>query len=330
MRPEGVSRAHWLRYNMLFMLEHLLGERRYGSMFGDYERRLYSEIDAALALHGRGDDGFRVIEHQEGEWPEPYCHPQFPVVFRGIAKTWPCHGKWGFDFFADKFGDIEVTLINNAGLVKDSDQAYDVLPFREYISRLRNGSKHYLKFSRIVDEQSVLREDFDYAWLRKFRPPSALNDTFYFFMGGKGTMTPIHDGFAITVFVQTEGSKRWLFYPCNQRLFLGARPRRFNYFYSEGDHNVKDDPRFPLMKYARPIEVVINPGDVLYFPSLVWHQVENTTDSIGVAYKFASVKAGFVSSKMLATCFFLATKPWLIETMMPWRGDTYNYKKGGL
>jgi hypothetical protein len=330
MRPKGVSRGNWLAYNMFFLLEHVLGETTYAKLLGDSERKLMKAIDSGLAAKGYHDEDFKVIEHAEGEWPEPYCHPYFPVVFRGIAKTWPCHDKWGFDFFSGKHGDSPVTLINNAGLVKDTDQAYDVLPFREYIARLRQGSKQYLKFSRIVDEESSLREDFDYQWLRKFRPRFALNDTFYFFMGGKGTATPIHDGFAITVFVQVEGTKRWLFYPCNQRLFLGARPRRFNYFYSEGDPEVLDDPKYPLMKYAAPIEVVINPGDVLYFPSLVWHQVENVNDSIGVAYKFASVIDGFISSKMLATCFFLATKPWLIETMMPWRGDTYNYKKSGI
>jgi ribosomal protein L16 Arg81 hydroxylase len=217
--------------------------------------------------------------------------------------------------------------VDNAGLIKDSDQKYDVIKFRDYIEQMKQGSKKYLKFSRIVDENSDMKKDFDYKWLRRFRTKFSQNDLYYFFMGGKNTITPIHDGYAITVFVQIKGVKRWIFYPCNQRLFIGARPKRFNYFYSESDPYQLDNPKFPLMKHAQRKEILLNEGDVLYFPSLIWHQVENVTDSIGVAYKFADVLSGFKSSKMLATCFFLATKPFLIETLLPWRGDTYNYKK---
>jgi hypothetical protein len=326
MKPKNVLRSHWLQYNTLFFLEHILGEKWYPKIFSETEKRLYKKIDEHVTKHPVEDD-FQILEFKEGNYPEPFCHPYFPMVYRGIAKDWPSAKKWSLDFFDDAFGDTDVTLINNAGLTKDTDQAYDVIKFREYIKRMKSGSKDYLKFSRIVEEQSSLRDDFDYAWLRKFRTKFAQNDLFYFFMGAKDTITPIHDGYAITVFVQVKGSKKWVFYPCNQRLFIGARPRRYNYFYSEADPYVLDDPKFPLMKHAKPHVIEVHEGDVLYFPSLVWHQVENTTDSIGVAYKFASIPSGFISSKMLAICFFLATKPWLIETLMPWRSDTYNYKK---
>jgi hypothetical protein len=60
---------------------------------------------------------------------------------------------------------------------------------------------------------------------------------------------------------------------------------------------------------------------------MVWHQVENVNDSIGVAYKFADVFAGFKSSKMLATCFFLSTKPYFINTLLPSKPDVHNYVK---
>ena len=326
MKPQSVNYPHWWAYNTLFFMEHLLGEKWYLKLLGNTEKKLYKAIDEYIARNPKPDN-FQIVEYKKGEYTDPVSHPHFPIVFRGAAADWPCSKKWSFDYFTNKYGDEDVTLINNAGLVKDSDQAYDIVKLRDYIVNLKKGSKEYLKFSRIVDEQSELRDDFDYEWLKKFRVPFAMNDLFYFFMGGKNTITPIHDGYAITVFVQIEGTKRWFFYPTSHRLFIGARPRRYNYFYSEADPYNLNDPKFPLLKHANRQEVILNAGDVLYFPSLVWHQVENTTDSIGVAYKFASLPAGFTSSKMLATCFLLATKPWLIETFLPWRGDTYNYKK---
>lgn len=326
MKPANVKTGKWIKYNVLFFLEHILGENNYRKFFAKTEERLYNEI-AEYAEKNKVDVDFKIIEHYDGNYPEPVAHDYYPIVYRGIAKNWECTKNWDLDFFAEKFGDVDITLINNAGLVKDTNQAYDVVKFREYISRLKEGSQEYLKFSRIVEEESSLKNDFDYKWLSKFRTRFAQNDIFYFFMGGKNTVTPIHDGYATTVFVQVEGTKRWIFYPTNERLFIGARPRRYNYFYSEADPHNLNDPKFPLLKYAHPHVVELNAGDVLYFPSFVWHQVENVTDTIGVAYKFASIPSGFTSSKMLATCFFLATKPWLIETFLPWRPDTYNYKK---
>ena len=326
MKPGKVSTTQWLAYNALFLAEHFLGEKWYGKLLGNTEKKLYKAIDE-YATKNPTPKEFKIIEYQKGEYTDPVSHPHFPIIFRGAASEWPCMDKWSFDFFSEKFGDDEVTLVNNPGLVKDTDQAYDVMKFRDYIANMRKGSKKYLKFSRIIDEVGSVRDDFDYGWLKKFRPKNAMNDLNYFFMGGKNTMTPIHDGFAITIFVQVVGVKKWVFYPTNHRLFIGVRPRRYNYFYSDADPYDLTNPKYSLLKHAQREEILLNPGDILYFPSLVWHQVENVTDSIGVAYKFATPKAGFTSSKMLFTCFLLATKPWLIETFLPWRSDVLKYKK---
>ncbi len=94
-----------------------------------------------------------------------------PLYTADWSNEWESSKKWDFDFFADKFGNEDVTLINNAGLVKDSEQAYDIVKLRDYIANMRKGAKEYLKFSRMVEEQSVLRDDFDYAWLRKVPHP---------------------------------------------------------------------------------------------------------------------------------------------------------------
>lgn len=326
MKPNNVKYSHWIAYNVLFFSEHLLGEKKYQKLLGGLEKRLYAKIDR-YATDNPTDDGFKVFEYQKGNYPEPHCHPYSPIIFRGIAKDWPSHNKWNFDFFSEKYGDQDVTIINNKGAVPDPENPPQSLKFSEYISKLKAGTNKYLKFSRIVDEDSNLRSDFDYDWLRKFRTSFAREDLFYFFMGGKNTLTPIHNGYAITVYVQVLGTKKWVFYPANQRLFLGVRPRRQSYYYTDANPYNLNDPKFPLLKHAQPHEIILNEGDVLYFPSLVWHQVENITDTIGVAYKFADPIPGFVSSKMLATCFFLSTDPWFIETLIPGKPDMYNYVK---
>lgn len=328
MKPVQISKKSWLKYNLLFIAEHFLGEKLYKKLFLKTENKLITQIEKEIINNPVSEeDSFKLVEFQENEIPEPFLDNFSPMVFRGAAKKWPSYEKWTFDFFSETFGDEEITLINNEGLIKDTDQAYDTLKFSEYISNLRKGSKDYLKFSRILETKSFLIDDFDYKWLRKFRTKNAANDLFYFFMGGKSTMTPIHNGYAHTLFVQIQGQKKWTFYPASDRMFIGVRSRRFNYFYTDADSSNVNDPKFPLLKYAQPVTVTINPGDVLYFPSLMWHQVENVSDSIGVAYKFADFLDGMRVSKTMATLFFLSTKPTILNTIFPNLPDPFNFSK---
>jgi hypothetical protein len=299
MRPQNVSERDWLEYNALFFAEHFLGHRNYRRLFANRERKLWESIDR-YASENPPDEPFRVIEHEAGE--EPLYHPYFPEVFRGVARDWPCVTKWTFDFFADEFGDKKVQLTNNRGLVAKGQnplvkngEAFEEMTLREYIAQLKNGSPKYLKFSQMIHESSLLQEDFNVDWLLKFHRSHEFKKLFFLFIGGKGTATPIHTALPPTVFVQIHGTKKWTFYPCNDRLFLGVRPD-------------------PLLKHAQPREVLVHAGDVVWFPACCWHQVENVTDSIGVAYKFFDVPAALRASKMLTLSFFCATKPTLIKS----------------
>jgi hypothetical protein len=335
MKPNNVKSSHWWAYNTLFLLEHLMGPRLYNKVLGNTEKKLYSAIDEYVTQNPQPND-FKIIELQKGEYTEPVIDPRYPVVFRGAASDWPSGKKWNFDFFSKSYGDEDVAIVYNETVTHKDDQHNHTKPdkrrnvdmkLKDYIMDLKNGSKDYLRAWRILDEQPVLRKDFNYDWLEKFKPWDALNLNHYLFMGGRNTMASVHCDFSTTAYIQIEGSKKWIFYPTNQRLFLGARPRRVNWFYSDADIYNLNDPQFPLLKHATPQEIILHAGDVLYFPSLLFHQVENVTEIIAVAYKFASFRHGFKASKMLFTCFMLATKPWLIETLIPWREDTLGYKK---
>lgn len=253
-----------------------------------------------------------------GEWSEPLYDPHMPKVFRGAAKDWPCVRKWSFDYFAEKYGDTEVVLYNSRGLTDESsDQNFDHIQLREYIELMKAGSKKYLKFSRMVHDTSELRDDFDYNWLEKFHRPGAFGKVFYLFMGGAGTKTPIHNAPTPTVFVQIVGEKKWTLYPVEDRIFLGPRPERRGYFFTKADpDNRTGNECAPLLKYAASHTLTLYPGDVLWFPSFVWHKVENLTNSVGVGYKFNHIGSALKGSRMLSTLFALQTKPLLIESLI--------------
>jgi hypothetical protein len=314
MRPDNVSSRDWLEYNTLFFLEHFLGHKMYQRLLGDREKKLWTSVDRHASTH-QATEPFEIIEH-EGESAEPLYHPFKPEVFRGAARDWACTKKWTFDYFAEHFGDKEVTITNNRGLVGNGQKDYETIKLRDYIAELRAGSMKYLKFSQMIHESSALQEDFNTEWLLKFHQSHEFKKLFFLFMGGKGTVTPIHTALPPTVFVQTYGTKKWTFYPTNDRLFLGVRPDRRSYYYTDANPGDEHDPSFPLLKHAHRRELILNAGDVVWFPALCWHQVENVTDSIGVAYKFFHIPSSLRSSKMLTSLFFLATKPSILQSAL--------------
>jgi len=311
MKPQNVTAKDWFEYNTLFFLEHFLGHRYFQSLFGGREKKLWASVDRHAS--NSPAEPFEIIEHQ-GMSEEPLYHPFQPEVFRGAAKDWACTKKWTFEFFAEQFGDKEVVITNNVGLVGNGQKTYEVIKLREYIAQLQAGSLKYLKFSQMIHESSVLQEDFNSEWLLKFHQSHEFKKLFFLFMGGKGTVTPIHTALPPTVFVQVSGTKKWSFFPANDRLFLGVRPDRRSYYYTHANPYDQADPNFPLLKHAKRRELILNAGDVVWFPALCWHQVENVTDSIGVAYKFFHIPSAMRASKMLSSLFFLATKPLLLQS----------------
>ena len=160
-----------------------------------------------------------------------------------------------------------------------------------------------------MDEAYTLRKDFDLAFLKRFHLPTTFGQQFFMFMGNTESMTPVHCGFANTVFIQVTGKKKWILWAPNERIFFDPRAERRSYNFSHVDPYVTNDPNFPLYKYARRYEVILEPGDILFFPSHLWHQVENVEGGVSVAYKIVHLPTNFRSSFILTTLAFLATRP---------------------
>ncbi len=313
MKPAEIKTADWYKYNVLFFMEHLLGYKRFQKYLGNSQKKLNQKVDSYL--NGTSDSGFRKVEEVDvnmsrDEFMKQCFEPGLPKLFKGAAKNWPAVGKWNLDFFEQNYGDVKITLNDNVGL---ADQAFEELSFGHYIRQLREGSLKYLRFADVVNNNEVLKNDFDMAWLRKFYLDKSWGEDTKMFMGGKGTITPLHVGFSDFLFVQVMGRKKWILYPTNNRFHLDARTERTFHFYSKANPYNLNDPGYPLLKYAQAYEVCLERGDVLWVPSLVWHYVENLDNSIGIRCGRSSMASAFKSSKMLTALTFLATKPNIIS-----------------
>lgn len=320
MRPEGITRNQWIRYNYYLVLEHFIGLKNSERYIRPKRNKLYQEILENNDLEGRGTTvDVRDIERDNFE---PYANNKKelangPLVFRGAAKDWPCVQKWSKDYFRERFANYQVSLVGNPGLVgKDKETKFEETNLADFIDNVSKDKRNYLRFSRIVDELPELRQDIEVSWLDRFKSRFSRGGYLYMFMGEAGSKTYMHSAIIQSLFIQIRGQKKWTIYAPNERIFLDIVADRRPYYYTHAIPDELDDPKFPLLKYAKKYEITLDEGDVLWFPSYYWHYVENLTPNIGVTYKWTDLGQSFRLSSVLTCLYFLATKPWLISSFL--------------
>ncbi|GGY79230.1 cupin-like domain-containing protein [Pseudoduganella plicata] len=101
-----------------------------------------------------------------------------------------------------------------------------------------------------------------------------------FWLGPAGTVTPLHCDYDDNVFAQIWGTKRIFLAPPHHDEFLYPREANAILFGSPFDPEAPDYERFPLARHAATVEVIVNPGDMLYVPAGWYHQVRSLTFSL--------------------------------------------------
>ena len=111
------------------------------------------------------------------------------------------------------------------------------------------------------------------AYFEKMGPPR-------FWIGPARTVTPLHCDFDDNIFAQIWGSKRIFLAPPHHDVFLYVREASPLLFGSPVDPEAPDYERFPLARQAALVEIIVEPGDMLYVPAGWYHQVRALTFSL--------------------------------------------------
>lgn len=307
MKPPILKYRHWIIYNILFIVEHFLGPNYFknaDSIKNKLTNKIYSDL-----IRNKTEENYKTKEILNTKISETTDQH---VLYKGLAKNWPAYKKWNFDYFKKNYGDRDVTIYNSKGIVDTkAPQNLETIKLKAYIEELENGSLKYLKLSDLAQKEKSIQEDLDLTWLRKFKKLFSFGENFFMFIGGKDTVTPMHNEFPTTIYIQIHGIKKWTIYPPEDRIYLNAITERRPYFFSKYIPNTINEEH-KLALFAKKHEIIMEPGDVLIVPPFYWHYVENHTDSIGIAYKYANLALPFRSSKLLTILIFLSTKPSLL------------------
>jgi len=294
-------------YGCIHFAEHFLGKKLSAKLLTGARRRFYRNLHESLKKHGEGK--IVPLERRKDlslkEFREHYLRKGIPVVMEGAAKDWPCVQKWSLEYFKELHGTDEIVMASQEYM-----QDVQKMTLAEVIDNISSGGKKYYRFYPLLDRHPEHIKDFDYKWLLERKNKFSLFDTFQLFLGGKDTLTHIHNANPPNLFVQVYGEKDWIIYPHQYSMIVDPEPVRNVYRNAPYKKDGKPfDPFHPdyeapysLYKYVNGYSVNLKPGDVFWNPPFYWHTVQNPTDSIGVGYRWT---APFYSFKIAPLYMFL-------------------------
>ncbi|ASC71027.1 hypothetical protein XM38_019760 [Halomicronema hongdechloris C2206] len=218
------------------------------------------------------------------EFIRDYASVCKPVILTDVIKNWPALTKWTLDFFRSTYGSINVTVTDCSEGIRSRNQdiTMKLADYLDYLASHDRQRSLYLEELRLSSFPE-LRQDYDVPvyfpnWLERL--PMELQKKYRLerstvYIGPKDSSIGLHiDSYDLPAWVAlTSGRKKIIFFSPDQGDFLyGGEVNAFS-------PNLN---QFPLYAHAKPIEAVLEPGEVIYIPPRWWHQVKNLEDSISL------------------------------------------------
>jgi hypothetical protein len=257
----------------------------------DAQRRIYARIYHRLQARGVATGQVRPLtEYWAGEitprrFYREHVRKGLPCVLRGFA---PARDGWRFAHLAMRFPDAIGQVME-----KRSKRVFSTT-LREI---LEDGRREYIPQQALLDQNPALTEYFEVERTNAYFPvlgrPSRPVLSFLIIGLGSGLNANFHCEESANWYLAVSGAKRWtlveaeyswLLYPAAR----GTGLRRFAEFPADEEGEPRDKAAYPLAAYAPRYEVVLRPGDVLYFPAWMWHKTINLDDEgLGVTCRYA-------------------------------------------
>lgn len=306
----SLSFGQRFQYGVYQFCDHFFGRKK---LFKD-RSKFYKKLSETMPKHGEGR--IMPIERRKDlslkEFKNHYVKKGIPVVIEGAAKDWDCVKKWSLDYFKELHGKDEIILVSD-----NAERDYELITLADVIDNIKEGGKKYYRFYPMLSRHPEHIEDFDYKWLKKFKTRSIFSDVFQVFIGGGGTYTAMHNANAPNIFVQAHGVKEWILYSHYYAAVVDPNPLKSSYREAPGKKasgpfnpfKPDFDPPYHLFKYIDGYKAVLQPGDILWNPPYYWHTVTNTSDSIGVGYRWMAPLYSFTISPFYMFLDLFARNP---------------------
>ncbi|MEH2023721.1 cupin-like domain-containing protein [Nostoc sp.] len=252
-----------------------------------------------------------------------------PFVIEDVAKHWSAYKNWSNDYLMEHCGDnvVPVRFYTKAFFDDYKNFAYEggdydtldrEMTYKEYI-------KDYVeaRVDENKNDSDILGCYLPQAYLTERFPeiaedvnsPEYLNrkPVVFFWQGFSSknfsSTTNLHfDGFH-NIFVQIRGRKRILLFPPSN--YLSFYPPIEDSVgipeFSKVNPDILDLELFPKFPWQEKIEIILQPGEMLYIPPFWWHYVTAVDENISLSFLYdIQIADIFKQKKILSTIFKIA------------------------
>lgn len=260
---------------------------------GIWVAQRYLKLESLLEVYRQlsslsGDTIERRTNLSRAEFLEKYYAANRPVIITDIMKGWKALSLWTPEYLKEQLGEMIVEIM--AG--READKRYQLnleahkvkIRFADYIDRVTNGgasNDYYLVANNFFFQQQEAKRLLDDV--KVF--PEYLNnnerlDDCLFWFGPAGTITPLHHDEMNILIAQVLGRKKITLVPP----YLTHLVYNETGVYSEVDVENPDFHRHPRFRDVKPLQIVLEPGEVLFIPVGWWHHVRALDISISVSF----------------------------------------------
>ncbi|NJK63851.1 MAG: cupin-like domain-containing protein [Synechococcaceae cyanobacterium SM2_3_1] len=217
-----------------------------------------------------------------------YYATNTPVCLKGMIQNWSALTRWSPEYLRSAYGEVEVEVQMgrqaNPRYERELEKHRCTLSLREYVDRIvASGPSNDLYM--VANNGNLDRDELqgllaDIQFIPQLLDPTETKGKVFFWFGPAGTITPLHHDPLNVLFSQVYGCKRFKLISPDQTPWLYNRSGVF----SEVNPAQPDDDRFPLFNNVQVLELIVEPGDVLFIPVGWWHWVESLEVSISLSF----------------------------------------------
>ncbi|WP_126337457.1 cupin-like domain-containing protein [Legionella spiritensis] len=215
-----------------------------------------------------------------------------PVMIKQDMGQRPRFFDWDPGQLREKIGD-KLVLVDHShdGLFRvDPDAAtyedkMEKLPFNSFLDKISHNPATrdylYLIHSSIPGHYPELMKEIDIPHYVDQERLRHIN----LWVGQAGNVSPLHFDTNNNVLCEIYGRKKIFIYPPNQMSLLYPYSCFSRAPYVSPVRVTEPDlDKHPKFSQAKPVEIILHPGDILYIPPFWWHQVYNLDLTISVNF----------------------------------------------
>lgn len=251
----------------------------------DWALNCLSQLQEMSPYNGQIDQRYRISREA---FFEQYYFRNRPVLIQGALSDWPALERWTPEYLKSQCGQqiIEVQYGREQDPDYEINQAHfkKQLPFAECIDLIHDtdeSNNFYITANNTGTNGQALQALWkDAPVIGEYLKTTGQQYPGFFWYGPKGTITPLHHDLTNNFMAQVKGRKLVRMVPPS---YL---PHIYNYrhCYSSVDLGNIDYTKFPAMRNVRMIDVILEPGDLLFLPIGYWHYVRGLDISITMTF----------------------------------------------